>query len=1117
MPLDAAFARDEVARASALTDLDRTLLVQAGAGSGKTSVLAGRVVMLLATGRHPSSVAAISFTEFSAAELRERIVRFIDQVLAGTVPKDLRAAFPGGKPTPEQRASLEQANRDLDCLVCQTIHGFCGMMLRPYPVEAAIDPGAAMLNQDEAELLFEEEVTEWIRGRLSGEYRPDDVFTTLYLTDARNTADLLRNLARALRARRGAEVEYHPEVTAELNGLRQAVAEFCAFLNERGTGKYPECLLTVADALDGQAEAAPEANEAGLLTWLIGLQAPEGCATAKGELSATRTICTKKAWEATLGGGKGTKALVDELNQRAAGLYEACRDAHAAMQTAAAGRILHIMADEARDVLRRYDRAKQEAARLDFDDLLFKTKVLLASHPEVCAELRQRFPTVLVDEFQDTDPVQLEILWRLCGEPPADDAEAKWRGWQLRPGSLFLVGDPKQSIYRFRGADLNAFVEARDMLENADPTCRLEISRNFRSRPGILTWVNSRFEVCLKAEGQCGFNDLIPDVEDVLEMPGVAVLDLDCDGASADGIRDAEADEAANLCLRLVGSVMVRDREADEGVRPCEPRDIALLVPTNTDLWRYERALEDAGLTVSTQAGKGFYRRQEVQDLIALARALADDRDRLALGALLRGPLVGFPDEVLLDAVAAQPTMRGASGDPLPAQLSLRMDLDRVPNPLLRATLEKLQSLARQRRTCTPHILLCRAVEAMNVRAILRERGGRVAELALANVDLFLEMSRAYDVRGLRAFAERMRERWEDAASSLDARPDADLRSISLVTMHSSKGLEWPVVIPVNTASKVMEGVRSAHNPQLNRLHVSVFGIHPRGCKDALDQERREQRFERQRLWYVATTRPRDLLMIPRLKDGGKADGWVKLVELGLEELEPFGDDFPAANIPLPPSMPNTQDRVTFEAEADTILTAEPRIRRITPHLSEGTDTGEAPVMVSEDVVATEGLPTRGGLARGLILHKLLEEVLTGETREAEGALVARATALLGQTPLSVEGFDPAEMAQAVLRGLAVPEIAAVRDRLVAEWPVARSEHAGGWETVTLGVADAVALEADETCSLVVDWKSDINPDEGTIARYRGQLREYLANMDAPKGVLVFLSFVPPLTVPVGP
>jgi len=1115
MPLDAALTADRQARITALSSIDRTLLVEAGAGSGKTSVLAGRVVVLLASGRHPSSIAAISFTEFSAAELRERITRFIERVLKNDVPADLRDAFPATGLTAEQRVNLEAACRDLDCLECNTIHGFCQVLLRPYPVEAGIDPGAAILNGDEADLLFEDEVTDWIRDRLSEQQQSDDLFSRLYLIDPRRTSELLRELTKALRLRRDAQVAPPPDIAAMITAVRAEADGFRSFLASLPAGKQPEPLVGVSDAIAAHLAAAPIGNEADLIAWAVYLKAPKGFGTKEGVLNAASKVCSKKVWQQVFGAGKGTAATVDEMRDRSAQHYNACRDGFEAVRVAAAAHVLSATADEARDILRRYDKAKQAAARLDFDDLLEKTRLLLRNRPEVRAELGQRFTAVLVDEFQDTDPVQLEILWRLCGEPPKGVPSAPIEDWRLRPGSLFLVGDPKQSIFRFRGADLNAFVRARNMLESADPACILPISRNFRSRPLILEWVNERFKDCLDAVGQCGFAELLPDATDALDMPSVAAVDLDCKDTTASGVRDTEADEVAKLCLRLVGSITIRDRDAEGGTRLCEARDIALLVPTNSDLWRYERALEDNGFTVATQAGKGFYRRQEVQDLIALTRTLVNRRDRLALGALLRGPLIGFPDEALLDAVGSQPVKLDKDGRRLLPQLSLDMDFSVVPDARLREVLETLKSLERRRLRTTPHALLCRAVEELKIRAKLRQRGNRVAELALANVDLFLEMARAYDVRGLLSFADRMRARWEEAEKAPDARPDADLRSISLVTMHSGKGLEWPVVIPVNTATEIQTNCKIAYDSVHNRLHMPVFGISPDGCEAAIEEEKRQQKFERERLWYVAATRPRDLLMIPRLVDGAATNSWIRLVELGLEALDPFGDDLPAATIPLPPEVLNQQTEAVFAEEADRIMAAVPLLRRSTPHLSEGDETGDAPLLVSEEIAGSVSLPTRGGLARGVVLHKLLEEVLTGETPEERDAMVVRTAELLAQTPLPIEGFDPAEIADTALRGLGVPEVAAVRNCLQPEWPVARAEALDGVEIVTLGVADAVALAPDGSCSLVVDWKSDVAPSERTIARYRGQLAEYLATTRSPHGILVFVSTTPPLVVPV--
>ena len=301
-----------------------------------------------------------------------------------------------------------------------------------------------------------------------------------------------------------------------------------------------------------------------------------------------------------------------------------------------------------RPVVHLFQAHKRNVALLDFDDLILAARDLLRGHPKVREALALRYSRVLVDEFQDTDPLQAEIIWRLCGDPPAEEHSDDWSTFVIRPGALFLVGDPKQAIYRFRGADIAAYLHAHDALKALDGESVLSISTNFRSRSPILTFVNERFEQILSKEsGQPGFTRLDPfHIE--TDVKCVVALDVAIPGGdlkpSVDLRRDAEAEAVAQMCARMIGEHQIKDRKTGE-TRPCRPGDIALLAPTGTDLWRYEIALERYRIPVATQAGKGLYRRQEIQDLIAITRVLADGRDTLALGALLRGPLVGLTEE----------------------------------------------------------------------------------------------------------------------------------------------------------------------------------------------------------------------------------------------------------------------------------------------------------------------------------------------------------------------------------------------------------------------------------------------------------------------------------------
>ncbi|MGC2525505.1 MAG: 3'-5' exonuclease, partial [Stellaceae bacterium] len=219
-------------------------------------------------------------------------------------------------------------------------------------------------------------------------------------------------------------------------------------------------------------------------------------------------------------------------------------------------------------------------------------------------------------------------------------------------------------------------------------------------------------------------------------------------GLDAELVREEEARVVAEIVQCLIGNYQIWDKRS-QTMRVCRAGDIALLAPTGASLWRYERALEHRHVPVASQAGKGFFRRQEVQDLIALSRAIADRRDTLSFGTLLRGPLVGLTEEEIADAIAALPAPEGSP----PPRLHLWTDRSAIAHPILGRTLEVLQNLARKARHTTPYQIIAEAIEELNIRPILRSRYRLAPERALANIELFLEMARAYDGRGLTAFA----------------------------------------------------------------------------------------------------------------------------------------------------------------------------------------------------------------------------------------------------------------------------------------------------------------------------------------------------------------------------
>ncbi|BCH19657.1 UvrD-helicase domain-containing protein [Mesorhizobium sp. L-2-11] len=1107
--------KDDGARRDAISLHDRSILVEAGAGSGKTAVMAGRVAIMLAEGVPPRSIAAVTFTELAASELLARVREIVADLSAGRIATELRVALPDGL-SQAQRDNLATASAAIDEITCSTIHGFCQRLIKPYPAEADIDPGAGVMDRNQADLTFLEIVDGWLRERLSGDQ--DGILAEMVLHSPGETVALVHKIAENLRRRRTIAAPPVSPLDGRLTAFRQATADFAAFMRGAAATE-PETVVIVgrlAEMATALAAVPDPATPSGLVQVLTSRAHPDLC-TKAGDVASYRK---KGKWTEAAKQAGLAKADGERLNIAAAGHYTACCDAWALLLQAAASQVLAALIDDARSILQRYRDRKRASAQLDFDDLIFAARDLLRDHDNVRRALGQRFARVLVDEFQDTDPLQTEIFWRLCGEPVDNDTD--WIRCRIRRGALFLVGDPKQAIYRFRGADVGAYVQARDAFHAQDSDSLLSISTNFRSCASILTFVNERFEAVLSADGQPGFTALDPFHDDPGDGLCVAALDIavaDENGkATAEQQRDAEADAVAELCARLIDSQPIIDRRSGTQ-RLCRPGDIALLAPTGAELWRYEEALERRGIPVATQAGKGLFRRQEIQDLIALTRVLADRRDTLALGALLRGPLVGLTEEELLDIVWTLPRSE-EQPDRIP-RLDLGADPTAIDHPLAREVIEKLQALYRRSNSTTPHELLSQAVDVMRVRPLLLERHRGQAERALANVDLYLSLSTGYAVRGLRAFAEAMTAAWTDEARAVEGRPDAQEEAVALFTMHAAKGLEWPIVIPVNTMTGVMSPDSAVIDRQTDTFYCPVLGVTPDGYEAARQAEKDELDRERIRLWYVAATRARELLVLPRLDTTPSKSAWIGLLDLSLADLPALD----VSHLPLDPDataagVGNTQTRHSFATEAAAIADRHTRLTWLAPTRDES---ASGSVRQEEKAAiwtgSVEGQPpelepiitVQGGRERGLILHKLVEEVLTGETNEAPATLVERAADLiraLGQTPVAdpAMGLSAEELAGCITRALGLPEIATLRPMLLAEFPVFAIRTEKDEEVATAGIADALTLTADSRPAVVVDWKSDVAPDPQTLDHYRAQVRAYIDMTGAERGLIVLMT-----------
>lgn len=1103
---------DQAERLAALTSHERTLLVEAGAGSGKTAVLAGRIAMMLLQGVRPESIAAVTFTELAASELLHRVRDFVSRLLHQDIPMELRLALPDGL-SPAQLAALREAQASIDEITCSTIHGFCQRLIRPYPVEASIDPGAAIMDRDQAELAFHDVVDDWLRQQLGSE--ASGLLAELMLVDVAGTLGTVKSIIRLMKQHEDLQPPPAGPVPAALAAFKSAVAAYGrtvagAGFEEAETFAWMEAFRGMAQNLD----AFDVSTDSGL----VGVLQSKPHASLCTEKGTFRAFQKKTKWEAAATATGRSKAEGGRIAGEAKEAHGQCCDAWDALLASTSGQVAAGLLPLLRPAVERMQEYKRSAALMDFDDLLRSARDMLRNHSGVRDALAQKYQHVLVDEFQDTDPIQSEIFWRLCGSPPMEGDAANWRSFQIRPGALFIVGDPKQAIYRFRGADVGAYIEARNSLRAQDEGSILSISVNFRSCAPILDHVNNCFAQPLAETGQPGFIALQALHAAREGLPSVVALNIavaDENGkASAEQIRDGEADAVAKLCAHLIGTERIKDPGSGE-LRACRPGDIALLAPTGADLWRYEQALEGRGIPVATQAGKGLFRRQEIQDLIAITRVLADGRDSLALGALLRGPLVGLADEAILDVLWS---LRDEAETPPP--LSLNLNPEDIQDSLFRDVLRKLRGLRGISRSTTPHNLLSQAVDELRVRPILLQRHSEQAERALANVDLFLSFSRAYEIRGLTAFAAAMRTAWEDVSKGVEGKPDAQEESVSLLSMHAAKGLEWPVVIPINGSTSLMAVSQTVVAQPGNTLYCPVLGVVPEGHEAALAAEKAEIDRERVRLWYVAATRARELMVVPNLDVPGR-NAWNSLVDLSAASLPALElpEEVPAL-VQERPHAVNSQTRAIFEDEAARIAAQKREIVWKIPSRAEDSSRELEEVEVPEVFIASAegevdelvGTPVvQGGRERGLVLHKLLEEVLTGETQDDENSLAARARELASMlgTAISEDAsrdISPMELATTVRRTLAIEAVAALRPRLLPEFNVYSSHAVDSTEHVRTGIIDAIAYNDDGRPIAVLDWKSDVEPTPEAVNHYKAQVRTYLEMTDTPLGYVVLVT-----------
>jgi len=1076
---------DFEARYRALMAIDESLVVEAGAGTGKTTILAGRIAVMLARGKCPEHIVAVTFTEAAAGELLLRVREYVRDLLDGEFPPGLSEVFHGHL-SPEEQDNLQDAEKNLDALPCSTIHGFCQRVLKTFPVEANIDPGAVVMDESQAEGIFQEVMHSWLREILSQE---DGILVAQVLT--RDSMNHLQSLTYRLRAHRYATVPPPRHLQKTIVQFRETLKEYVEYI--QNLDALVPTAGAIAEGFSKWIKRSKISANSSISKILAFMEVPAEYQLVTSESSQTTlTVFSRKSkvndWKNAL---TGTQKSINEKRKIAAEAYEKVRNVwNDTVRQEVAGLLLARLVDDLKGLLIRYQQYKRSAGLLDFDDLIYGTAHLLRhpNHgPHVREALAQQYRYILVDEFQDTDALQAEIFWNLCSNDQHDD----WTQLNLRSGSIFIVGDPNQSIYRFRGANVTIYSKARETFPTDSV---LSIVTNFRSTAPVLEFVNTQFRQPLSESHQAGYTDLEPYDTKNTDGQSVAYVEFDPQDATLAQFHESEAEAVAQVCRELV-KMQYR------------AKDIALLTPVGTDVHHYERALQNVGIEFETQAGKSFYLLQEIQDMVALTLVLANGHDSFALGAFLRSPLVGSTDQDILDVAWELPRDPDRS-DELP-QLNAWIDVNHIKNDIIREVITKLQSLLKIAHRSTPYVLLSSAVDTFHIRAHLRLRYGNLAPRALSNIDLFLEQARSYHVRGLKNFANSIYQRWAFQTPTPEAKPDTSQDAVTISTMHNAKGLEWPVVIPINTWKSPRHSDTIIVDQETEQLYAPLFSIPSVGHQKIKEGETERQRHERIRLWYVATTRTRNLLLLTVPQSSITINkswrGTVDLLPDGLPRFDPK-DLLNQSHVDSPIEV-QVQSHEDFIAEAQRIQHVSNRLKWVSP------STDDIPMMDLESTFLHEGnsgvesldlSEIQGkGIIRGLIIHKLLEEILTGET--SPDYLHQRADLLIRQIydskdiqpPISINSN---QICEGIQRALELPQIHPLLNSLIPECPVYNRITEDSTTSVVAGIADAVSFSQDGIPQLIIDWKS------GQIeSHHEQQIGAYMNATGIDRGLLVYI------------
>jgi ATP-dependent helicase/nuclease subunit A len=834
----------------AATHRSRAIAVTAGAGSGKTRVLVGRYLHLLERGYPLRSLVAITFTDKAAREMRTRIRAEIQRRLNEAPSEVWQTAF-----------------TELDAARISTIHSLCAEVLRAHPAEAELDPNFVVLEEGQAAAWQ----AQAIEAALVWATTRSDIAPLIGLFTEGGLRDILSTL-----------IEKRLDVAAVWSTSTHLEKALIDWLDEHLNDQWRDALNTLAELRSRSADDKLEiARRAVLDRWreVSAARAAADWTALFNDLpqlrKATSTQGQKANWAAadleTV--REAMRLLRDRYDEELKPLLGAEGSLNFALDQQLADTLpaLHQLHDRA---LQEYLQLKDEQRALDFDDLEGRAAVLLTTQPAVRERWQQDVRAVLVDEFQDTNARQRDIVYALTGFTPDHPERSAAKSKDDR-GELFIVGDAKQSIYKFRGADVSVFRQVQADIQAADGfTADLDLT--FRAHQALVQNLNDLLRPVLGEASDAAQPYEVPFTElraqrkkpekQALHAPFVE-FHLGVGETAASG-REAGA---AALAQRLYAV----QREEDFAWS-----DMALLFRASSGFATYEDAFERAGIPFVTIAGRGFYDRPEIRDVLNALAAIHDPTDDLALAGLLRSPAIGLSDADLY-------RLRFAEGSDQPRALweALKTSEVSTHSTSLRGAAQDFGSLIAELHDLAGRVsaaeVLKRFLDATHYRTLLSAvpQGHRLRR----NVDKLLADAHASRLISLGEFLEYV-QTLEDTGVREGEAPTEAGGAVQLMTVHKAKGLEFPVVVIADAAHEVRQHPNKVLLDDRLGLQIDLRdadGAHPIGYRLARLNEQAKDDAEDKRLLYVAATRAKEMLIVSghaKLSAKGALllSGWLK-------------------------------------------------------------------------------------------------------------------------------------------------------------------------------------------------------------------------------------------------